>query len=102
MRRARRASRRQLLLGTAVIAAVAAAAWLSTIAINGLPWSSPYLVRLSLPAGAPLLHPGDEVRIGGERAGQVQSVALARASNDRAVATLSLDSGYSIGRGAGA
>jgi ABC-type transporter Mla subunit MlaD len=91
-----------LLLGTTVIAAVAAAAWLSTIAINGLPWSSPYLVRLSLPAGAPLLHPGDEVRIGGERAGQVQSVALARASNDGAVATLSLDSGYSIGRGAGA
>ncbi|HEY1593424.1 MAG TPA: MlaD family protein [Solirubrobacteraceae bacterium] len=91
-----------MLLGTAVIAAVAAAAWLSTIAINGLPWSSPYLVRLSLPAGAPLLHPGDEVRIGGERAGQVQSVALARATNDRAVATLSLDSGYWIGRGAGA
>jgi phospholipid/cholesterol/gamma-HCH transport system substrate-binding protein len=102
MTRARTASRRQLLLGSAAVAAVAAAAWLSTVAIDGLPWSSPYLVRLSLPAGAPLLHPGDEVRIGGERVGQVQTVALSPGSNDRALATVSLDSGYTIGRGAGA
>jgi ABC-type transporter Mla subunit MlaD len=102
MTRARRASRRQLWLGAAVIAILGTAAWLSTVAIDGLPWSSPYLVRVSLPARAPLLHPGDEVRIGGERAGQVSSVALGPRTSTQAVATLSLGGGYAIGPGAAA
>jgi phospholipid/cholesterol/gamma-HCH transport system substrate-binding protein len=102
MTRARRASRRQLWLGAAVVATVAVVAWLSTVAIDGLPWSSPYTVRLVLAPGAPLLHPGDEVRIGGERVGQVESVALAPGASTRAVATLSLSGGYDIGPGAAA
>jgi ABC-type transporter Mla subunit MlaD len=85
-----------------VVATLAGAAWISTAAIDGLPWSSPYLVRLALPPGAPLLHPGDEVRVGGERAGRVESVALAPAGSARAVATLSLGGGFEICRGAAA
>jgi ABC-type transporter Mla subunit MlaD len=97
--RAMRARRRELWLGGAVIAVVALAGWLSTIAINGLPWSSAYVVRVALPAGAPLLHGGDEVRVGGERVGQVRSVTLV--ARGRALATLALDSGK-VGPGASA
>ena len=86
--------RRELFLGLAVLALVAVAGWLSTVAINGLPWSSPYEVRITLPAGAPLLHNGDEVRVGGERVGQVQSVAPG-------VATVTLGA-YKVGPGASA
>jgi ABC-type transporter Mla subunit MlaD len=102
MIRARRSARRQLWLGTAVLASLAAAGWLSTVAIDGLPWSSPYLVRLAVPSGAPLLHPGDEVRIGGERQGQVQSVALSGRPSDGAFATLALSGADPIGPGASA
>jgi ABC-type transporter Mla subunit MlaD len=102
MTRAQTASRRQLWLGAAVVATVAVVGWLSTVAIDGLPWSRPYTVRLALAPGAPLLHPGDEVRIGGERAGQVESVALASGASERAVATLSLSGDYDIGLGAAA
>ncbi len=91
--------RRGLWLGLAVLAAVAVAGWLSTVAINGLPWSSPYLVRVALPQGAPLLTAGDEVRIGGERVGDVRSVSLA--GRRQAVATLAIG-GHEIGPGASA
>ena len=95
-------ARRHTTLGLAVLLAVGLAAYLSTISISGLPWSSPYEVRIALPPGAPLLHAGDDVRIGGERAGQVKSVALAIDRRTVAVATLSLGAGYRIGGGAGA
>lgn len=99
--RAHRRARRELWLGVAVLAVLAVAGWLSTVAISGLPWSSPDEVRISLPPGAPLLTAGDDVRIGGERVGQVQSVALAAGSADHALATLSIGS-YRIGAGASA
>jgi phospholipid/cholesterol/gamma-HCH transport system substrate-binding protein len=68
--------RRELILGAIVLAAIAIAGYLSTVAIDGGgPLSHPYLVRAWLPAGAPLLKDGDEVRIAGRRAGQVRSVA---------------------------
>jgi ABC-type transporter Mla subunit MlaD len=85
-----------------VVVVVGLGAWLSTVAINGLPWSTAYQVRLVLPPGAPLLHAGDEVRIGGEQSGQVQSVELAPGSRAVAIATLALDGGFRIGRGASA
>jgi ABC-type transporter Mla subunit MlaD len=99
--RARRAARRELTLGLAVLALVGLAGWVSTVAINGVPWSAPYTVRLALPAGAPLLHSGDDVWVGGERVGQVESVGLAHGSGTRAIAALSLNSGR-IGAGASA
>jgi phospholipid/cholesterol/gamma-HCH transport system substrate-binding protein len=97
MRRRRRAHRRQPWLGAGVIAVLAAVAWLSTVAIDGLPWSRPYEVRIALPAGAPLLHSGDDVRVAGERVGQVSSVSLGRSG--QGVATLSLGS-QKVGPGA--
>ena len=102
MTRARQRSRRQTSLGLMLLAFVGLAGWLSTVAINGLPWSTPYQVRLALPQGAPILHSGDEVRVGGERVGQVQSVSLPPGSRQRATATLSLNSGFRIGTGASA
>jgi phospholipid/cholesterol/gamma-HCH transport system substrate-binding protein len=88
-----RAARRKTVLGLLVLAVLGLAAWISTVAISGVPWSSPYKVRIALPSGAPLLTGGDEVRIGGERVGQVSSVSLAHGSARRAVATLSLSTG---------
>jgi ABC-type transporter Mla subunit MlaD len=88
-----RASRRNTLLGVLVLAVLALAGWVSTVAINGVPWQSPYELRLALPLGAPLLTAGDDVRVAGERVGQVSSVSLARGANDEAVATLSISDG---------
>ena len=89
----------ELRLGLVVAALVAVAGWLSTISIDGMPWQSPYLVRIVLPAGAPLLHPGDEVRIGGERTGQVTGVSLGPGGSGTGLATLSIG-GRRIGAGA--
>jgi phospholipid/cholesterol/gamma-HCH transport system substrate-binding protein len=99
--RGARSPGRELTLGIAVLVLLGLAAWISTIAIDGVPWSSPYEVKLALPPAAPLLHAGDEVRIAGERVGQVQSVTLAPDRNDRAVATLAIG-GARIGAGASA
>ena len=49
MRTPARAARRHTVLGLIVLAAVGLAGWISTVAINGLPWSSPYELRLALP-----------------------------------------------------
>jgi ABC-type transporter Mla subunit MlaD len=98
--RVARTARRDLLLGAGLVAVVGVLAWLSTTAINGFPWSSAYTVRITLPAGAPLLHAGDDVRIGGERAGRVASITLA-ARGTQAQATLELG-GARVGPGASA
>src|SRR5690349_19614917 len=99
MTRSRRRPQRQASLGALVVAILGLAAWLSTVAITGLPWSSTYQVRLALPPGAPLLHAGDEVRVGGERAGQVQSISLSPGQPSVSLATLTLNSGYRVGPG---
>jgi ABC-type transporter Mla subunit MlaD len=88
--RTARTARRHMLLGLLVLAALALAGWISTVAINGVPWSSPYRLRLALPQDAPLLTAGDDVRVAGERVGQVSSVSLANAGDDQAVANLSI------------
>ena len=99
MREAQRQSR-ELTLGLLVVAVLGLAAWVSTVAIDGVPWASPYTIRIALPAGAPVLTAGDDVRVNGERVGQVQSVGLAPGSGSRAVATLELSS--RVGPGASA
>ena len=65
---------RELFAGVGVLVAVAIAGWLSTAAINGGPLSNPYRVQAQLPAGAPAMKDGDEVRIAGQRAGQIRAV----------------------------
>jgi ABC-type transporter Mla subunit MlaD len=88
--RAARAPRRDVALGLTVLALLGLAAWVSTVAINGVPWSSPYEVRVDIPAGAPVLTGGDDVRIGGERVGQVENVSLAPGSRGTGQATLTV------------
>lgn len=71
-----RLDRVPLLLGIVVLAAAAFVTYVSVIAINGVPFQGRYPVRAVVPAGAPLLKDGDEVRVDGQRAGQVRSVEL--------------------------
>jgi phospholipid/cholesterol/gamma-HCH transport system substrate-binding protein len=97
-----RAARRHTTLGLLVLALLGLVGWISTVAINGVPWASPYQLRVELPPGAPLLTGGDDVRIDGERVGQVSSVSLAHGSRTVAVATLSLTSGGPVHAGASA
>jgi ABC-type transporter Mla subunit MlaD len=96
--RAARRTRRELTLGLCLLALVGLAAWVSTVAIDGAPWSSPYEVRIAIPAGAPVLTAGDEVRLGGVRVGQVQSVSLAGRAGATAEATLAV--AQTLGAGA--
>jgi phospholipid/cholesterol/gamma-HCH transport system substrate-binding protein len=88
--RAARRARRELTLGLCLLAAVGLAGWISTVAINGVPWASAYQVRIALPAGAPVLTSGDDVRLAGERVGQVESVTPPRQPGAPSVATLSV------------
>lgn len=92
--------RRDLGLGLAVLAVLAVIAYLSTVALSGGPLRGGTPVRVALPLNGPIVRPGAEVRIGGERAGDVQDVALDRSAR-QAVATLRLDRG-TVGRGASA
>src|SRR5439155_9185131 len=59
-------------IGVAIVAIVAAV--ISVMAINGLPFSNPKDVRAIVPADAPIVRPGDEVRVGGQRVGEVRNV----------------------------
>ncbi|WP_205699252.1 MlaD family protein [Conexibacter sp. SYSU D00693] len=94
-----RDERRFVVLGLVVLAVTAAVAVLSTVAIDGGPLSSPYRVEVRTPAGAPALKDGDEVRIAGQRAGEVREVRPGR--DGGAVLALDLDDGP-VGRDASA
>src|SRR3954451_3155950 len=83
-------------LGLVVLAVAAVLFYLSVTALEGSPLESPYRVAVVLPAGSPVVKTGDEVRLGGERAGEVEDVTL---SGQRGKATLRLDGGQ-VGRGA--
>lgn len=83
-------------LGLLVLAVAAVLAYLSATALDGSPFSSPYRVSVLLPAGSPVVKAGDEVRLGGERAGEVEDVTL---DGQRGKATLRLD-GVRVGHGA--
>jgi virulence factor Mce-like protein len=66
--------RRRLALGLAVIAVALVATVVSITAIDGLPFSNPYRVEAVVPAGGPIVRPGDEVRVAGRRVGEVRGV----------------------------
>jgi ABC-type transporter Mla subunit MlaD len=85
-----------LRLGLLVLAVAGLLAYLSATALEGSPLSSPYRVSVLLPAGSPVVKAGDEVRLGGERAGEVEGVTL---TGGRGRATLRLDDAH-LGRGA--
>src|SRR4051794_41930336 len=84
-----------LRLGLLVLAVAAVLAYLSATALEGSPLSSPYRVGVMLPAGSPVVKAGDEVRLGGERAGEGEDVKL---SARRGKGTLRLGRAR-IGRG---
>ncbi|HEY1596650.1 MAG TPA: MlaD family protein, partial [Thermoleophilaceae bacterium] len=93
-----RGARADFRLGLLVLAVGALVAYLSTVAIGGSPFASHYRVTIPLADGGPILKPGDEVRLGGERAGVVRSVRLV---GQQGRATLELDK-EKLGRGAAA
>ena len=96
MRRSSATYVRRRSLGALVLATAAAAVWISVRSIDGVPFSGSYTLEAVVPADAPILRPGDEVRIGGERAGQVQGVSLEPAGR---TVSMDIDAG-SIGRDA--
>ncbi len=94
----RTAAQRELWLGFAVLGVLAVVAYLSTVALNGGPLKTGREVQLALPPDGPVLRPGAEVRIGGERAGDVARVAL-DGRGRAALATLRVSDGH-VGQGA--
>lgn len=79
----------ELVLGLLVLAVAALISYVSIIAINGVPFSQSFRFRAEVPANAPLLKDGDEVRIAGQRVGQVRGVAVG--PNGGTLLTLDVD-----------
>src|SRR3954470_20051788 len=71
---AERLDRHHLSLGIAVAVVAVAAAVISVMAIDGLPFANPDQVRAIVPADAPIVRAGDEVRVAGQRVGEVREV----------------------------
>ena len=63
-------------LGLIVVALMIAISAISVAAINGLPFSNPYKLKAIVPADAPVVRSGDEVRVAGQRVGQVRGIDL--------------------------
>src|SRR5204862_225164 len=87
--------RHRLALGVLVAVAGLAAAVISVQSINGLPFSHPYRVDAIVPADAPIVRSGDEVRIAGQPVGEVRGVSLTPAGRE---VSIELDHGV-IGAG---
>ena len=92
-----RIERRPIALGVLVLAVALVATYFSIVAINGVPLKNPYKLRAEVPASAPLLKDGDEVRVAGQRAGQVRKVEISPSGG--ALVSLDLDKGP-VGRDA--
>jgi len=92
-----RLERHTLALGLGVLAIAAVITYFSIVAINGVPLQNPYRVQAEVPSDAPLLKDGDEVRVAGQRAGQVRKVQIGR--HGGALLALELDKGP-VGRDA--
>lgn len=61
-------------IGVALVAVVAFLSWIAATSVNTAPFSSPLSLHAVVPADAPILRAGDEVRIGGVRVGDIRSV----------------------------
>ena len=64
-------------VGIAVLAIVAVFSWIAYRSVNVAPFANPFQLQAVVPADAPILIPGDEVRIGGVRVGDVTRVSPA-------------------------
>jgi virulence factor Mce-like protein len=73
-RAAERLDRHHLSLGIGVVLVALAAAVVSVMAIDGLPFTNPDQVRAIVPADSPIVRSGDEVRVAGQRVGEVRGV----------------------------
>jgi phospholipid/cholesterol/gamma-HCH transport system substrate-binding protein len=73
-RAAERLDRHHLSLGIGVAVLAVITAVVSVMAIDGLPFANPDHVRAIVPADSPIVRPGDEVRVGGQRVGEVRDV----------------------------
>ena len=62
-------------VGIAVLAIVAAFSWIAYRSVNVAPFANPFVLHAVVPADAPILIPGDEVRIGGVRVGDITHVS---------------------------
>ena len=69
-----RLERHSLALGLLVLAGAALLVTLAAVAVRGFPFSERWPVAAIVPADAPPLKDGDEVRVGGARFGQVRRV----------------------------
>ena len=74
---AQRLERHPLALGIVVLLGIALMSYISVISISGVPFRNVYRMQAVVPSDAPLLKDGDEVRVAGQRAGQVRAVKLA-------------------------
>lgn len=96
--RLRRAlDRRPRAAGAVVLAVAALLAVLSTVAVGGLPFGGGRTLRVALPGRAPLLRAGADVRVAGQRVGEVRAVEV---RGRGAVARLDLDDDRTVGAGA--
>jgi phospholipid/cholesterol/gamma-HCH transport system substrate-binding protein len=74
-----RRSRRRGVVGLAVAAGIALLTYVAFVLPTGLPLTKPYTVHTVVPADAPVIKRGDEVRVAGHRVGRVTKVTAARA-----------------------
>jgi virulence factor Mce-like protein len=84
-------------LGLLVLAVIMFLTYISIVAINGVPFSHPESFRAVLPATGPIIARGDDVRIAGQRVGDVTTVTPLR--NGRLV-QMSVNAGERVGRDA--
>src|SRR3954447_5988929 len=66
------------ILGAAVLVLTLCATYLSTISVNGSAFSAARTLTVQIASSAPIVRPGDEVRLDGERVGYVRSVGVGR------------------------
>lgn len=91
VRGARRLEGRTVILGIIVLAVGGFFAYVSVIAVNGVPFQDRYRVAAELPGDVPPLKVSDEVRIAGTRAGTVTGV---EPKPDGVIAQLDLDPAF--------
>jgi virulence factor Mce-like protein len=93
MRRSGAKPNRNLLLGIGVLLVGLVATVISITAIDGLPLSNPYRVEAVVPASGPIVRPGDEVRVGGRRVGEVRAVEPTNEGEEGRVVVMELSEG---------